>query len=203
MMDFDARLEEIRRRSEHLKRKERRRRGMLLTVIPAALCAVICIGMIMPKQPAKEIGTDPGNAVADMEQAPEMHVENYSASIQSVTAIQVTGKGVDKCIDDPKVVEMVCLLFDIVTDSTPNFSIAGAPTGGTGEVDTDGRGQQGTTGKTQSKDHFILAFLDGSGVIREYRLSKSVLTELTTGKTNFLQEDDLAQLYELLHISPE
>lgn len=204
MSDFDARLGEIRRRSEALKKKERHRRRIVLTAIPAVLCAAICVNAIMPGlQHAKETLTDPGDCIADMEQAPEMYSENYSASTRPVAAIQITGRGVDKQIDDPMVIAKVCQLLETVTQPAPNFSIAGVPTGGAGENYWDGRGQQGTTGKTQSKDHYTLAFLDGNGVIREYRLNKSVLTELTTGETDFLWEDDLAQLYGLLGLEVE
>lgn len=204
MRDFEARLEEIRRRSEALKKKERRRRKLWLAVIPTALCAAICLTALLPGwQRSQETHKDPGDAIADMEQAPEMHMDHYSATTSSVTAIQITGKGVDKHIDDPTVVARVCQLLETVTEPTPNFSMAGVPTGGAGEVYGDGRGQQGTTGKSQSKDHYIVAFLDADGVIREYRLNKSVLTALATGETDFLGEDDLAQLYGLLNLPVE
>ena len=205
MRSFDERMDEIRRRSEiMLKMQQRNRRGMLLTVIPAVLCAVICLAAIQPgSKRSQDSLTDPCDTIADIEQAPEMHMENYSASIQSITAIQVTGKGVDKCIDDPTVLKKVCRLFDAVTESTPNFSTAGAPTGGTGEVYGDGRGKNDADGKAQSQDHYILAFSDGNGIVRQYRLNNTVLTELTTGETDFLRKDDLMQLSGLLGLSAE
>ena len=204
MRDFEARLEEIRRRSEVFKKKERRRRKLWLAVIPAALCAALCVTALLPGWlRSQEMLKDPGDAIADMEQAQEMHMEQYSASTQTVTAIQITGKGVDKRIDDPAVIAQVCRLVEAVTEPAPNFSMAGVPTGGAGEVYGDGRGQQGTTGKSQSKDHYILTFLDADGVIREYRLNKSVLTSLATGETDFLGEKDLAQLYGLLDLPAE
>ena len=46
MNDLNWRLDEIRRRSMVLERKRNRRRKRLLTLIPAALCAAICITVI-------------------------------------------------------------------------------------------------------------------------------------------------------------
>lgn len=203
MSDFSERLEEIRRRSEELKDKERQRRRRMLALIPAVLCAAICVIACLPGQSAQKIPKEPGDGMADMERPPEMQMENYSASIQSVVSIQITGKGVDKQIHDPAVIAKVCLLLDAVTEPTPSFSNAGIPTGGTGTVYGDDRGQQDTAGKTQSADHYTVVVLNANGVDCTYRLDKSVLTELTTGETDFLMEDDLAQLYALLDLPTE
>lgn len=205
MKDFDARLEEIRRRSEALKKAQQHRRKWAIAVMVSVFITVICAGAFLPGlQTAGEVqngGTADG--ISEAPQSPERGFEESHSTVHPVTGIRITGKGTDKTIDDPAVIGKVCTMWDKVTAPTPQFSLGSAPIGGTGEDPGDPDREDNYTGKTSSTDYYIVSFLDAEGIARQYRLNQSVLTELTTGETDFLAGDDLSELYKLLALPIE
>lgn len=221
MKNFDARMEEILRRSEELKREKRQRRKLVLTVIPVTLCCAACLGAVLlslPSGRSGENGGAPGGwqtmdktdrldgieaAVPGNNQMPEMYTENSFSMGQNVAAIHITGKGMDRFTDDPAVIAEVCSLLMRATASTPNYSTAGSDVPGRGEDPEAGTDGETTVGKTQSKDFYILSFVDSEGNTRQYRLNQSVLTQIATGETDFLMGDDLTELYGLLGLPVE
>lgn len=225
MRNFDQRMDEIRRRSEELKLKQRKRRKLALTIIPAALCVALCAAAVLPgRAPAQELGEDIGlvdglseliqssgisgisgaaSAPPEMPRDPEMYIENFHSMSLTVTGIQITGKGVDKTIDDLAVVAEICTLWERIIEPTPNFSTAGTTTHGRGDDPGDGNDGETTAGKAQPKEYYTVSFLDDADILRQYWLNKSVLMELATGETDLLTEDDMTALYQLLGITAE
>ena len=62
MKNFDARMDEIIRRSEEMKRLQRRRKKNGLVLIPVALCAVLCLTVILPGIPTDAYVSNGGAA---------------------------------------------------------------------------------------------------------------------------------------------
>ena len=210
MRNFDQRMDEIRRRSEELKLKQRKRRKLALTVIPLALCLVLCLGVLLPEvYPSLEDGVSieaNGGMPGRGESSGAMNPEQSAGTALSVERIEITGKGLDRTVSDPAVIAQICALWDKGTASTPNFSISGAPLGGAGQDPTgvhDGYSVDIYNGKSSPKDCYIVAFTDIDGSVRKYKLNESVLTELSTGETDFLSEDELTKLYGLLGLPQE
>lgn len=202
MKDFNARLEEIRRRSEELKEKERRRKKRLLTVIPAVLCVVCCLFLIVPGSDRATAtggrGSDNGSAYDVYDQ--EMLMESYSGSSADITRISITGKGLDRTVSDPDAVARICQTWAQLTARTPNFSVAGSGQDGADQDPMGNEPQEGEHGKTSPEDHYIVSFLNADGTARQYKLNQNVLTELSTGESDFLKEDELTRLYSLLDL---
>ena len=202
MKNFDARMDEIIRRSEELKEKERRRKKLLLTAIPAALCVVCCLFLIVPELDRSTESGGRGSAndgVYDVYEQ-EMQMESYSGSSADITRISITGKGLDRTVSDPAAVARTCHTWAQLTARTPNFSVAGSGQDGADQDPMGNEPQKGEYGKTSPEDHYIVSFLGADGIARQYKLNQNVLTELSTGESDFLTEDELTRLYLLLDL---
>lgn len=214
MRNFDARMEEILRRGEELKKVQNRRKKRLLTVIPVALCCVLCLGvfpLLKGGSSGQTGGTNGGSTTPEhsdrfdslsvgipITEPEENAPESSYGMAQPVDAIHITGKGMNRLTEDPAVIAEVCALLTRVTAATPNFSIASSHLSGSGDDPTsDG---DATIGKTQTQEGYILSLVDAQGNTCQYRLNQSVLTRIDTGETDFLREDDLTELYGLLGI---
>lgn len=220
MKNLDARLAEIRRRSEELEREKQQRRKLALTVIPVTLCCVVCLGAVVLSLPGGRAGETggangglPAPELSDrfdgtsigipVGTPPEMYAENSFSMAQNVAAIHITGKGMDRVTEDPTVIAEICAVMARATASTPNYSTAGSDVSGRGEDPEAGTDGETTVGKTQPKDFYILSFVDLEGNTCQYRLNRSVLTQIATGETDFLMGDDLTELYTLLGLPVE
>ncbi|MBQ9838188.1 MAG: hypothetical protein IJO56_01635 [Oscillospiraceae bacterium] len=205
MKNFDARMDEIIRRSEEMKRLQRRRKKIGLALLPVALCAVLCLTVILPGIPTDAYVSNGGAAggMPGRGETPEGYTESYSGVGTSITQIRITGKGLDRTVSDPAVIDQICALWGKGTASTPNFSISGATVGGTGQNSTDGATVDIDGGKSSPKDFYIVSFTDIDGTVRKYKLNESVLTELSTGETDFLMGEEQEELYGLLGLPLE
>ena len=221
MKKIDARMDEIIRRSEEMKRQQRRRRKMVLAAIPVTLCSVLCVGVflsslsggrsgetngmsLMQQEPgAQKLPDRDGAVVPGNNLTPEMQTQSNHSMIQSVTALQIMGKGVEKAIDTPEIIADVSALLRRITQPTPNFSMDDTPDSGRGDRPGDRTYGETTAEKNQSRDFYILSLLNADGIVCQYRLNGSVLTQIATGETDFLMDDDAAALYGLLGIPME
>ena len=215
MKNFDARMEEILRRSEEMKKMQQRRKKLLLTTIPVALCCVLCLG-VFPfwegGRTGETGGANGGMAAPEHSErhdcitvvipaqtvSPEMSNENnYS---QNTTGFQVRGNEQNQTFDNPALIESLRTMLARLTAPDPNSSTSGAPVGGAGSEPGDG---ETTVGKTQPKEGYILSFSDDLGVLYQYRLHKNQLTDLSTGATKILSEQDATVLYNMLGVPME
>ena len=212
MKNFDVRMKEILRRSEEMKKMQQRRKKLLLTTIPVALCCVLCLGVI----PFLEGGRtgETGDAIGGMSApehserhdclsvvipaqtvSPEMSDGNNFSS--NITGIQITGNNLDRTSNDPVLIDTLRGMLVHLTAADP---YAGVPAGGTGS--TPGEGET-TAGKAQPKEGYVLSFSDDHGVLSQYHLYKNQLTDLSTGATKILAEQDATVLYNMLGIPME
>ena len=206
MMDFQQRLEEIRRRSEVLKEKQRKRKKQLLIILPLSLCLALSIGILPELFPS---ATDD----IRLEDTPErgqpmepMGPEQSASTTLSVKRIAITGKGLDRTVSDPAVINDICILWQTITAPAPSFSISGTPVGGSGQDPThshDGYSTETPNEKGSPKDYYILSFTEHDCTVRKYKLNESVLTDLSTGVSDFLTGADLNALYTLLGLPVE
>lgn len=206
MMDLNARLEEIRRRSEAMKEARRQRRQLALRVIPLVLCLVLCMGLMMPVLFSSASTDHTGGAnggMPDRGHLTEGEPEHFAGTSYTVTGIHITGKGVDRTIYSPATIARICAKWEQVTAPTPNFSIAGSPTDGLGRVPAQGDPQESYNGKGSPADHYIITFTQSDDSVRSFKLNGIVLTELSTGLSDFLTEYDLQELYGLLGLPVE
>ena len=212
MKNFDVRMKEILRRSEEMKKMQQRRKKLLLTTIPVALCCVLCLGVfpfLEGGRTGETGGANGGMAAPEHSErhdcitvvipaqtvSPEMHNENnYS---QNTTGFQVRGNEQNQTFDNPAMIEALRTMLVHLTADDP---YAGAPAGGTGS--TPGEGET-TAGKAQPKEGYVLSFSDDHGVLSQYHLYKNQLTDLSTGATKILSEQDATVLYNMLGVPME
>lgn len=215
MMNFDARMEEILRRSEEMKKVQQRRKRMLLTAIPMALCCVLCLGIFPFLEGGRSGETgSPNGGMATPEHSeqhdcmsvvipaqtvsPEMSNENnYS---HTITGFRVRGNDQDQTINNPALIETLRVMLNHLTAVDPAPSSSGTPVGGTGSEPGDGKT---TFGNGQPKEGYILSFSGDQGMICQYHLYKNRLTDLSTGVTKILSEQDATVLYNMLGIPME
>lgn len=206
MMDFNARLEEIRRRSEVLKEKQRKRKKQLLIILPLSLCLALSIGILSELSPSATDGIRLEDTAERGQSMEPMGPEESASTALSVLRIAVTGKGLDRTVSDPAVINDICILWQTITAPAPSFSITGTPVGGSGQDPThahDGFSTGTANEKGSPKDYYILSFTEYDGTVRKYKLKESVLTDLSTGKSDYLTGADLNALYTLLGLPME
>ena len=212
MNNFDARMEEILRRSEEMKKMQQRRKKLLLTTIPVALCCVLCLGVFPFLEGGSSGETGSANSgipaledsdrldgvfleIPGQTQTPEMYNENYYS--QHTMGFQVRGNEQDKTLDNAALIEALRTMLAHLTAADP---YAGAPVGGAGSEPSAG---ETTVGKAQPKEGYILSFSDNQGVLCQYHLYKNQLTDLFTGATKILAEQDATVLYNMLGVPME
>ena len=215
MMNFGARMEEILRRSEEMKKVQQRRKRMLLTAIPMALCCVLCLGIFPFLEGGRsgETGSPNGGMAAPEHSerhdcisvvipaqtvSPEMSDGNNFSS--NITGIQIEGNNLDRTSNDLVLIDTLRGMLAHLTAVDPAPSSSGTPVGGTGSEPGDGKT---TFGNGQPKEGYILSFSGDQGMICQYHLYKNRLTDLSTGVTKILAEHDATALYRLLDVPME
>jgi hypothetical protein len=118
----------------------------------------------------------------------------------NITGIQIMGNNLDRTSNDPVLIDTLRGMLAHLTAADPAPSSSGTPVGGTGGEPGDG---ETTFGNGQPKEGYILSLSDDFGILYQYRLYKTQLTDLSTGVTKILSEQDATVLYNMLDVPME
>ena len=205
MNDLNTRLEEIRRRSEILKQKQRQRQKWALAVVPLVLCLVLCIWLVPGSTPAAKDGHNAENLPERGQPMEPGNPEQSASTTLSVVRIDITGNGLDRMVSEPGVIRDICKILVPAKSSSANIEYA-APVGGTGKDSAgvhDGISDVIPSETVSKKEPYTIIFTDAEGAVQSFQLQGNALTDLSTEKNRELTANDLNTLYRLLGLPIE
>ena len=181
-MNFEQRMAEIHRRSEHIFRQRKRRNRRILAVcIPFVLCIGICAAVLLPKRTKT--------------QAPEVTLESPQQSqLCSITKIQVSGGDVSHIYTDAADVMLIYNQLSCYTQSPESNTAQDITT----ESADDAENSEVTGAPSVSATGYTITLYLHDGTTTEYYLLNASLKSTQTQETYPLTQTQLTELKALL-----
>ncbi len=181
MRSLDERKNEIFRRADKIKRKEKRIKTVILSVVPAAACFALIVAMIPGVDRDKSVDTDDRLPVVD---------------IGSVTSAD----GHDT--DSVYTADRMNLLMQIINDAENKNGNGGDPTdpendgNPTGIVPPSNIVDPFTSSDKDNVEGYWIEFTDENGIEYEYLISENQITDILSNKSYRITEAQYRQLKE-------
>lgn len=191
MRSVEARVAEIRRRSEAiLEARKKRKKHILAACVPLVVCLSLCAGAVLPgvlPEADKDTNTSADGGCGKKESVPE----NMGVAAGTV---EVSGAGSDHRVTDPEQVGYIAALL--------NQLFAEQEIGGVGNDDLQTGSSTSLTDRDEAAkgDRYHIILIGENGIGTVYWLDGSVITEGNSLREQTLSQEALETLKKALGI---
>lgn len=191
MRSVEARVAEIRRRSEAILQERKKRRKHILTAcVPLAVCLCLCAGAVLPgvlPEWDRSAGTDIDGGCGKNESVPE----NMNVAVGTV---EISGADRDHRVTDPERVGHIAALLDQFFGEQEIGGI------GNGGLQTGSSSSLKDQNEAAKEDRYRIILIGEHGTRTVYWLEGSVITEENSLREQVLSKEALEELKKALGI---
>ena len=186
----ECQAEVFRRSEKRIKARKQRRKHIVTACVPLVLCITLVAAALWPEEKTQRPGANESITGGVQEQIEE-------GLICSIAKITVTGTNVSETLTETADVLPVWELLSSCKTKAPQ-------TGGSGTNPPEGAGKNAeTTGPKYALTagpQYTITLVMHDGEKCEYRLSGSILENLSADQTHTLSQKEVQELYALLGI---